>query len=509
MANIGKIIGPPGTGKTTTVMNLIGKAAQKYAPEKIGAISYTNAAVGTLKERVEAAAGKGGIAKNVSTVHSLAHRLVGSKTLCDPGKGGKEIQEFSEKYPNWKIPKKTTNPDDDDFSYHDKQNINTFNRMNILRNQMLPPEKWDEETKTLWSIWSDYLNENDYTDFTGMLENCYRLGLSPDIDVLFVDEAQDLTLLQYELTRNWAENTVSTLYVGDSDQSIYRWNGVAPEVFIGLNHQWYKVLDQSYRLPEKILNYAHNIIKCIESRENVTYKPIREGGTVHTYLYEPDLSLPGTHMILCRCNYIVDRWIRYLRDHGQVWCNPYREKDLYWNPTLTKTWKAYDIYQRVQKGHLITGSELKMLVSQMMVEHTMEHGVKSKIERWHEPHELYEKYSIMDLDDLGFKDAFVSNRIPVHQWINNKPKISEYIQDIYTTEPPRIVVGTIHSAKGAEADHVWVDEEITKTIHEAVSYNYNHAHDDEARVAYVAVTRARETLGILRCASTLRNIFLP
>jgi superfamily I DNA/RNA helicase len=61
---------------------------------------------------------------------------------------------------------------------------------------------------------------------------------------------------------------------------------------------------------------------------------------------------------------------------------------------------------------------------------------------------------------------------------------------------PRIRCGTIHSVKGAEADHVV----LLKSISEPIERNMRHQAgiDEEIRVWYVGVTRAKRSLTILR-----------
>ena len=86
-------------------------------------------------------------------------------------------------------------------------------------------------------------------------------------------------------------------------------------------------------------------------------------------------------------------------------------------------------------------------------------------------------------------------------------KVIENIQNIYTQDKPRIIIGTIHSVKGGEADHVWVDAELTRSICREIAMDIGHAYDDEARLAYVAATRAKKTLGILRTRSRFKNPF--
>ena len=66
----------------------------------------------------------------------------------------------------------------------------------------------------------------------------------------------------------------------------------------------------------------------------------------------------------------------------------------------------------------------------------------------------------------------------------NKEKISQ---------TPRIILSTIHAAKGGEADNVLLLPDITKS-----SVDQNDVDPDELhRLFYVAVTRAKKSLHIL------------
>jgi hypothetical protein len=59
--------------------------------------------------------------------------------------------------------------------------------------------------------------------------------------------------------------------------------------------------------------------------------------------------------------------------------------------------------------------------------------------------------------------------------------------------PPRLRLATIHRVKGEEADTVYLCPDLSRQTHEA----YLHEPDDEHRVFYVAVTRARRALYVL------------
>jgi|GEM_PF-3638887 len=510
MVKIGKVTGPPGTGKTTEIMRLIDAALEKYSPDRIGAISFTKAAVQTVSNRIREKSGK--VPDNVRTVHSHAFRMMGLKTdqICDAGNNNAQFRGFCEKYPQWAMSLKRVAGDDDTFTYNPSaaDNDKTFSEMQILRQQMIPVENWQRQHQAIYRDWINYLNENDFIDFTGILEKCYRMRLAPDTDVLLIDEAQDLTALQYCLTRMWADRNQTTVYVGDGDQSIFKFAGVNPEVFRNIDAGWNKLLNQSYRVPPRVLEYAQSIIRNIKNREDVSYKPFTdEGEGAVLSCMEPDLSLPGTHMILCRCNYQVRKWITWLKDNHTIWHNPYRTEDLYWNPTLTKSWQAYGIYHELIHGRSVSGEALQKMVKKMRVKDTMKKGVKAQIEDWQEQ-ELSRQYSMLDLVPLGFEFAFIQGDIPFRDWVDQKSQIADSLQDLYTTKTPTCVVGTVHSVKGGESDHVWLDTETTPTICRDVMNYVGSAYEDESRLAYVAATRARKTLGIMYSRSKMKNSIL-
>jgi len=64
---------------------------------------------------------------------------------------------------------------------------------------------------------------------------------------------------------------------------------------------------------------------------------------------------------------------------------------------------------------------------------------------------------------------------------------------------PRVRLSTIHSAKGGEADHVVLMKEMAARTHQEMAVR----PDDERRVWYVGVTRARERLTVVSSRTRL------
>ena len=61
-------------------------------------------------------------------------------------------------------------------------------------------------------------------------------------------------------------------------------------------------------------------------------------------------------------------------------------------------------------------------------------------------------------------------------------------------QSPRVTISTIHSIKGGEADHVALHSEINKIQYDSLM----KGDDDEHRVFYFAITRAKKNLFFLQ-----------
>jgi len=501
--NISKVTGPPGTGKSTYLLRQILRACDRYFANRIGVVSFTNAAVKSIKEKIAEGSDETSdeVAKNVRTNHSHCFRLLG---LSGDEIAETHIKEFNDAHPEYQINLgRMSNQDENECSFESsRQNDKLFSEMNILRNRLIPEEKWMPDVTLMWAKWHSWMTEAGYIDFTGMIEKAIENELMPDIDVLFVDECQDLTALQYKLIRQWSEKVNYTVFAGDSDQTIFRFSGAAPEAFINLEYSHRKHLDQSHRVPPAVHAYAEKIIKLAANRENLSYKPcIDNGDGMVLKCFEPDLTLPGTHMILTRCQYQLKGWMNYLMRSGVPWSNEYRSEDLTWNPMLTKSWIAARTYYELAAGKQVTTKALKIMTERVIAKGNMVRGAKKKIAALPK-HDIL---NIRALRELGFSDEFSWFERPHTEVLKLTERIDIIIKEMMKgninplkqlSEESRVTVGTIHSVKGAEADHVWLDAGLSPLIFREMSENLI-SYYDEARVAYVAATRAKKTLGIM------------
>ena len=66
-----------------------------------------------------------------------------------------------------------------------------------------------------------YKKDYNLIDFTDMIIEFIKADRSPRFDVVFIDEAQDLSLSQWDMARSIWDKTKDTYIAGDDDQAIF------------------------------------------------------------------------------------------------------------------------------------------------------------------------------------------------------------------------------------------------------------------------------------------------
>ena len=504
---ITKITGPPGCGKTTEILRLVKQAMQRYFPMQIGAVSFTNAAVETIKDRIASEGVDRTMVKNVRTLHSHCFKLLGlnTKNIAEYN-----LSSFNRQHPQFGV--KDTKADEGSEKNFQRRATGTYlyNQMNLMRNHCIDRDKWPPDITAFGNAWFRWMEDDDMWDFTRMLEVTADKNLYPEnLEILFVDESQDLTPLQMKVIMTWQKEIGITYFAGDSDQCIFRFGGAVPEAFINLKYSTLTHLEQSYRVPPAVHAYATRILQQIKNRENTTYHPDTRRGTGELLTArKPDLTMDGSHMIICRCNYQVNNWINWLTKKKILWSNPYRLEDLSWNPQQTKTWRAVTYYQRFMQGGTITLDELHVMIDCVVAKDNIRRGFKNYAKNY----KCEEGYvDMFDQILLGLTDRFMDTSISASEKfkiVGRSEPVLLYMLDRQESlaDKPRVIVGTIHSVKGGEADNVWIDPSIPGLIWKEMRKD-ERTYYDEARVAYVAATRARNRLGIL--SSNSRSPIYP
>jgi len=493
--NIYRIVGPPGTGKTYKILELIASACDKYSPEHIGAVSHTNTAVNTMIDRIiQSSDVDPKVIKWVKTEHGMCFNLL---SLDKEQVADKNLREWNKEFPQYML--KTTSLDEDQTKNElIDTNEEIWQAIQICRNKMTPEGSWPAYVLDFWKCWKNWCTEMGYIDFTGMLEQILLIGRCPPVKVLFVDEAQDLTKLQLEVIMMWAKSVEVCCLVGDADQCIYRFAGAEPENFRNISYKWGDVLTQSYRVPPTVHKKAMDILSQIYDREKIEYRPCNTNGEGQViYCNEPDFSLPGKHMIIARCNFRVEHWRRRLESEYMLWENPWRPEDKILNIEKTSEFSAIKTYLKLAHGEDVFEPDLKKMAIKIRAEGNIKRGEKKIIEA--KIVSKTKKIDIFDYASWGFTDNFLAFNKSLDEIISFKTlsgKYAKILADMDKLDQEAVILGTIHSVKGGEADNVWIDPIKTRRILQAEAQDQS-VRDDELRIMYVAITRSKNTVGIM------------
>jgi DNA helicase-2/ATP-dependent DNA helicase PcrA len=437
-------------------------------------------------------------------MHSLCFRLAGRAKLAETAKG---FASFSEAYPRYALSGSAA-PSNDSENVNQGNSV-LFQQMNINRNRMLPDKLYRPEVLKFKTAWMNFLNETGMTDYTGMLESVIERRLIPeDLQILYIDEAQDHSKLALAVIDLWASEAKKLVKIGDSDQALYRFAGAEPESFIDMKKDYEYVLNQSYRLPSAVRDFALKLIKRCTYRANVSYEAKYEGGSAEYTNDMPDLSLPGEHMIACRFKEAVKPYIEWLETAGEMWHNPCRPEESVWNPQKTKEWCGVKTYHQILQGETVYWSDIQMMADSMKAKHLGPRGTKKRLMDMLPGSKQADAF---EMAAFGINENVCLGSIDIEELFSLKTQAGKLALKFLKHKPymlvqePRIKVGTVHSFKGDQADHVYYDAGLTYRIKNEMR-NTSYGKDDEIRVSYVAVTRAKETIKIKNAFPAIQGI---
>ncbi len=487
-----KIFGSPGTGKTTTLLKLLEeKISEGFKPEKIGFVSFTRRAVREARSRV--------IKKfNLSeddleyfrTIHSLCYRTLN----INSGQvfKGERVKEFSELA---RIEMSGVSEEDnsglavgskkgDLLLFCDEVSRSSERSLKEVWKELECDHTWEEQ-EYFSKVLINFKKSKNLLDFTDMLDVFIKEETIPQLDILFVDEAQDLTTKQWRVIEKLNQHCKFRYIAGDDDQAIYRWAGADVKKFLNIKGN-VEVLPISYRLPKTIHKLACDISHKISLRQVKKWTSREDQGSITDISSIEDVDMSdGEWLILARSGYQLFKAESYCKRMGWFYEKGYHEFKTNKFVIAIRSWI------KLNRGETISFDELKKLYQCIRSKTGIKRGFK-KLEGIDQNVE----FSLQNLrDDVGLIAEGDWQEVIFGLDPEDILMFESLIKsgDIFKNKA-RIRLSTIHGIKGGESDNVVVISDISYKTWK----KFNIEPDDEHRVFYVAVTRAKKNLFLLQ-----------
>ena len=493
-----QIFGPPGCGKTTALMDILEQALQDgIHPSRIAVCSFSRKAINEFLDRAVA---RFEVDRkhfpHMRTLHSTAFRALGIKRDDVMSKKDYEalgamlgemfnvnVQPEAGMLLPWGHEKGTRYMAiidraryrmvdiEDEWRFHQTYEM-TKAKCRQIKDQM------DLYKKRLFKF-----------DFVDMIEHYVQRIEPPALDLFILDEAQDLTPLQWEMAKKIASAAERTFTAGDDDQAIHEWSGAEAKSFVEFGDER-RILTQSHRLPKKIFDLSDRIVRRIRTRVPKEYHPTEDLGEVHWHTKLSDVSLgTGSITIMARTNAIAKTLALEVHNMGYYYA-------LSGKPPVTpekiralSTWRT-----------LAAGGEVFLPQIKDLYQNVPKQGPRAVLKRG--------ASSLLDAaaaDERFTMDSLVRNYGMREDAVDRAAfdvlalgdHLSQYLRRIELmgediTKEPRIKIGTIHSMKGGEDDICVLFTGTNRFIEETASLEGEH------RVFYVGVTRAKRVLHIVQ-----------
>jgi DNA helicase-2/ATP-dependent DNA helicase PcrA len=278
------ILAGAGSGKTRVltykVLYLI--VEKRIAPESILMVTFTNKAAKEMKERIYSYIHKHNLQKSITTIPQVStfHSLC-AKILRIDGKhiglshrfaifdSQDQIEAIKEAMSRLSISTKDYKP------------YSILATISSAKNELIDPSEYagfarghfQDVVARVYPVYQTILKEHDAVDFDDLILKTVQLLRQNDavrekyqdrFEYVLVDEYQDTNRAQYILTKLLCERWKNICIVGDFSQSIYSWRGADYKNLMKFQQDFQGTttfsLSQNYRSTQKILDAATAVI---------------------------------------------------------------------------------------------------------------------------------------------------------------------------------------------------------------------------------------------------------
>jgi len=501
MAIVKKIMGPPGTGKTYRLVNhYLQKELNEYNtdPEKIAYITFSKSAAEEAEERISELFPSAKL-KYISTMHAMGTAECGIDTNTQLLKG-KKWNRFKQEYSEWfNISFETTVDAAGNPRYQNTHlQIIQYSRSKLISIEDATVELQKhhdidvDSTIQLQTDLKSFKEGTNMVEFYDMINKFVEEGRCPPLDVIFLDEAQDLSPHQWKCFDYIKSKCKRAYMAGDDDQTIYGFQGADPACFMS---QEGERDDQeiSRRVPKSVHREAIKILDQLTTRIDKKWTPRDAEGKVypnHT-LDEIDFS-KGNWMILARTNKLLINISEHFYSLGvrfKAKTNTRLPNDIV---------ETYQIWIRLNQGAFISGEEAQTLYKSLVVK-------KGHVARGFSDGKSLQNEKSVDLQKLKTHHGLLIQGDWKQLHISDQYK--DYMQTLLERgddlmKEPNIELLTLHGSKGKECENVCLFTDYG--LEGQDEFIYRSAYEDpdpEHRLFFVGVTRAKENLYLMQPTS--------
>jgi superfamily I DNA/RNA helicase len=494
-------VGPPGTGKTTTLLDIVDQEMENdIPPDLIGFMTFTKRGV---EEAISRASERFSMPRSrfryFNTLHSAAFRQLGLHT--DQVFTGKKVQEFGYEY-GYELHGSLSSDDGTYTNFYGDdvvlflENYARITRQSlddVLRQNAFAIPDYGRALRIIKEF-RQFKTENNLLDFTDMIEEFVKMDEPPHLEVLIVDEAQDLSELQWAMVDLLAKSVKRMYIAGDDDQTIFTWAGASTR-FISLPGKA-RVLEQSHRVPITVHQLANRVISRISNRREKLWYPRSAEGSHSTI--EGISQLDPSYLDSGRSVMMLGRTVKSLRHKFVPYCRAngilYRYFDA--NSIKPSYARAISAWNYLQEGKEIPATDALKIYSLLPGETSKKkagvaYGNKAKLKRLAEQRDPPD----ITLQELKRDYGLLVDGTWQQVFVEIEKRDVDYIEKVLSngyslSQTPQVHISTIHRVKGGQADTVILLSDTAKAAERFGTGN----RDEETRVFYTGITRTFEDL---------------
>lgn len=409
----------------------------------------------------------------------------------------------------------------------------------------------------IYKKYQEYLHQHNLLDFDEILILTYQLFVNhPEIlmryknlfKAIMVDEAQDLNVIQVkilELLRN-----DNLCLIGDDCQNIYEWRGSSNDLIFDFERNENKIfLNENYRSSDEIIHAVNSVIEKMENKIDKQLSPTRgPGANIRVQIF--DYSSEETDFVMSE----IDRLISEGEDLGSIAVlfrtnniGKFIERAFRRREIPCHLAKSVDFFSREEIKDILSflklsinpnsATDFERCVSlikgfgKAKILKVFEYSYKKKVSFIDGLTDLFSNLpEVVKLINTIHSDSLLTEFLEVfdyygyleNKYINEPHKMEDKLENISVLvdlfdkresnvglfldslmdldkkekTDDKVVLSTIHGAKGLEWKHVFLVYCNEKTLPFYKGELTKAKKDSELRLFYVAVSRAKDNLTI-------------